>query len=153
MSFKGTRQYRARILSEQLTASYSNTLTWQRASLSWWLEYKERLFWVVADPSQFRSKGKNINGKRCHAVGLYHSIHMGFIVECSTSSTLSGVNLLHSLGGQFGAKRRKCFLAGPPNISILGGQLYINESETDFKVQTPDSVKQSTWEKTKRGRS
>jgi len=45
------------------------------------------------------------------------------------------------------------FLAVLPIFQFWGILIsYIDESGTDFKVQTPLSVKQSTGEKTKRGR-
>jgi len=53
-------------------------------------------------------------------------------------------------GGQFG--RFGAFFSCPP-IFQFWGDSYIDESETNFKVQTPVSVKQPTEEKTKRGRS
>jgi len=49
------------------------------------------------------------------------------------------------------------FLAVPQYFNFWGHLIhiysYIDESGTDFKVQTPVPVKQPTGEKTKRGRS
>jgi len=77
------------------------------------------------------------------------------IVLFTSTVGCSGVNLQQSLGGQFRRKAPKNFLAVPTIFQFLGGTLisYIDESGTDFKVQTAVSVKRSTGEKTKRGRS
>jgi len=58
------------------------------------------------------------------------------------------------LGGQFRRKAPTIFFSYPPIFQFWGTLIsHIDESGTDFMVQTPVSVKQSTGEKTKRGRS